>query len=351
MSNKNSYQKILEICKIKNYTPLFDKEDYKNNAQILDFKCLNHDIVFKSYIELIRRKTNQCPKCKIWNVLTLKEVKRKIFEIHGNEVVLDEATYIDTHKRCYFFDKDFGKFESTVNRVIVQKSGHPNKKGQKIRKTCQKRYGIENPSQIPEVREKKSIQSRTPIEEIKLKIKEIHADNLTIDETTYLDTQTKARFVDKDFGEWWVAPYRVLSGHGIWARRYDVFQKTCKEKYGVNHPSKVASIAKKQAKNQNNSYVLYHWKTNEEVVCRGSYEKKVIEYLNKNQIDFDFQIPFDIPDGRRYFVDLYLKDQNLWIEVKGYKREKNMKKWDWFHSEYPNSELWDKQKLQQLGIL
>ena len=26
-------------------------------------------------------------------------------------------------------------------------------------------------------------------------------------------------------------------------------------------------------------------------------------------------------------------------------------KWDWFHKEYPNSELWNKKKLQNMGIL
>ena len=117
------------------------------------------------------------------------------------------------------------------------------------------------------------------------------------------------------------------------------------------HPSKVPSIAKKQAKSQNNSTILYHWKTGEELICRASYEPKVIAHLNKNKIDFDFQIPFDMPNKQRYFIDLYLKEQDLWIEIKGYKRPKNMEKWYWFHSEHPNSELWDKQKLQLLGIL
>jgi len=28
-----------------------------------------------------------------------------------------------------------------------------------------------------------------------------------------------------------------------------------------------------------------------------------------------------------------------------------MKKWLWFHKQHPNSELWDKEKLIELGIL
>lgn len=134
----------------------------------------------------------------------------------------------------------------------------------------------------------------------------------------------------------------------------DVQEKTKKtniERYGFSCSLQNKEIAFKNAKAQNNSFVLFHWKTNEEVICRASYEKKVVEWLNNNQIDFDFQVPFDMPDGRRYFVDLYLKDRDLWVEVKGWFRGDAKEKWDWFHNEYPNSELWNKERLKEMKIL
>ena len=95
---------------------------------------------------------------------------------------------------------------------------------------------------------------------------------------------------------------------------------------------------------------MFHWKTHKKLYCKGSYEIAVVEWLNENKIDFDWQIRFTTPQDQYYFVDLFLKDRNVWVEIKGYKRPLNMKKWFWFHSEYPNSELWDDQKLKELGF-
>ena len=113
-----------------------------------------------------------------------------------------------------------------------------------------------------------------------------------------------------------------------------------------------------RAKSQTNSYILYHWKTGEELICQASYEKKVVEYLNINKINFRWQpktftttIFTSKSKAKTYRPDLYLFSTKKWIEIKGYFREHNKVKWDWFHKEHKNSELWNKEKLHQLGIL
>ena len=112
------------------------------------------------------------------------------------------------------------------------------------------------------------------------------------------------------------------------------------------------------AKKSNNSGTTLHWKTNEKLIWKASYENKVINYLNENYINFWWQpVNFKTPILTKtdkfstYRPDLYLPNQDIWIEIKGYFREKALEKWNWFHKEYPNSELWDKQKLENLGIL
>lgn len=40
------------------------------------------------------------------------------------------------------------------------------------------------------------------IEEIKQRLKDVHGDMVILDESTYVDTNTKCRFIDKDYGEW-----------------------------------------------------------------------------------------------------------------------------------------------------
>jgi len=97
--------------------------------------------------------------------------------------------------------------------------------------------------------------------------------------------------------------------------------------------------------------------TKEEVVCTAGYEIKTVNVWNDNHTDFYWQTVFFIPEdepvigGRTYRVDAYLPKEDKWIEIKGYFREDAKLKWEWFHRTHPNSELWDKSKLKQLGIL
>ena len=115
----------------------------------------------------------------------------------------------------------------------------------------------------------------------------------------------------------------------------------------------------KAAKNSNNGGIIFHWKTSEELIWKASWEEKVIRYLNYNNINFwwqpaNFKMPLKTKTGKlsTYRPDLYLPDNDIWIEIKGrWYDEESKNKWLWFHQAYPNSELWDKNKLKQLGIL
>jgi len=135
-------------------------------------------------------------------------------------------------------------------------------------------------------------------------------------------------------------------------------RKTSLKNYGVEYPQQNKEVALRAAKSMNNSYTLSHWKTGEELVCIGSYEVRVVEYFNEKRINFRwqpevFKTAIKTPTDRfsTYTPDCYLPDQDLWIEIKGYFRKDAKEKWDWFHKEYPNSELWDKKKLKEMKIL
>jgi len=100
------------------------------------------------------------------------------------------------------------------------------------------------------------------------------------------------------------------------------------------------------------SYTLLHWKTGEEIMCQGSYEKRAVEYFNTNKINYAWQSQtFAMPDGRTYRPDLFLCSEDKWIEIKGYFWGDAEEKWNWFRTEHPNSELWNKEKLTKMGIL
>ena len=130
-------------------------------------------------------------------------------------------------------------------------------------------------------------------------------------------------------------------------------KETCMERYGVEYRMQDPKFATQVAKAQTNSCILVHWKTNEEIVCVAGYEKRAVEYFNKNKIDFKWQHrTFKMPDGRTYRPDCYLIGKRKpWIEIKGYFRKNAKEKWEWFHREHPNSELWDEKKLKEMDIL
>ncbi|MBI2449299.1 hypothetical protein HYV49_03300 [Candidatus Pacearchaeota archaeon] len=123
-------------------------------------------------------------------------------------------------------------------------------------------------------------------------------------------------------------------------------------KYGVDHCSKVKEIQDKIALSMNNSGIIKHWKTEANCIWVGNYEKKVLQYLNNCIIEYEWQPKiFILPNNKTYRPDFYLIKENKWIEIKGYFRKDAKEKWDWFHKEYPNSELWDKKRLKELKIL
>lgn len=66
----------------------------------------------------------------------------------------------------------------------------------------------------------------------------------------------------------------------------------------------------------------------------GEWEREVAQFLNRNQIHWTNDIP-GFPyswksSTHQYFPDFYLPDQDLYIEVKGYERERDRAKWSAF---------------------
>lgn len=115
------------------------------------------------------------------------------------------------------------------------------------------------------------------------------------------------------------------------------------------------SVYSKARKSMRKSVCFTHWRTQEELVCVGSYECAFVKWCNVNQIDFDWQIPFRMPDKRTYIVDAFIKTgefANTWIEIKGFMSKVGREKWEWFRTEHQtNSALWCQKQLLELGIL
>lgn len=125
------------------------------------------------------------------------------------------------------------------------------------------------------------------------------------------------------------------------------------KRYGVHHIIHIPGAFQKSMQSRRHVTFINHWKTGEELTCTANYERAFVTWANQNKIDFDWQIVHLMPDGRHYIIDAFIKDgeyTGVWIEIKGWHR--NTEKWDWFHSNHPDtSQLWTKQRLNELGIL
>jgi hypothetical protein len=167
---------------------------------------------------------------------------------------------------------------------------------------------------------------------------------------------------------WEQSEYRAAIMNGVTdeLRQFRRSQRSSLSKQMWNDPDKHAvlsaklrqrdpSVYSKARRAMRRSVLMRHWKTGEEITCVGSYEAAFVNWCNLNKIDFDWQLPHKMPDGRTYIVDAYIKTgeyAGMWVEVKGYMSSVGREKWEWFHVAHPTtSQLWTQERLKQLEII
>jgi hypothetical protein len=315
--------------------------------------------------------------------LTIEQVKERVRAIHGDVVMLDEATYVDSLTKARFIDAKHGEWWAQPT-LIMKRRGHPLRGREKT--AARKRYSVKHVVEL---------------------IKAKHSSRITLDESTYVDMQTRARFIDEEQGVWWTTPGSVVSGTGHPARAcqriaasqrisLDTLEARMKEHHGDavkldrttyvgqtrskarfidvergewwavvhkvagggSHPSRKHE---KAAATRRSSAPVEHWKTGELCYVQSSYERAVLLWLNANQHDYDWQVPFETPlvgtSGKRrtYYVDLLIKTglhAGTYVEIKGrWINPLSRMKWEWFHETHPRSVLWTRQELKALKIL
>ncbi len=321
--------------------------------------------------------------------LSIKNIRDRLFEVHGDTISIIENTYVQTSKKCTLIHKTYGPWEAFLSNVL-RGSSHPKAFAEDLKiPLCEikdrirnihgdtvvlvessynglrkpatfvhKTYGPWTAEAITVInygathRKEANFKLRSKQFEVEEQIKRIHGNSTKIIWNSYSGQKADATFVHCKYGEFIAKPADVLSGCGPKIGRTDKRIATNFKKYGVDHVSQNTEIGLKIAKRTNTSKLIMHWKTGEELVCVGSYEAKTVNYLNLNKINYLWQpTTFKMPIGKTYRPDLYLEDQDKWVEIKGYFRKDALEKWNWFQSEYPNSELWDQKKLKELGIL
>lgn len=295
-------------------------------------------------------------------------VKEKLEKVHP-DITIDENTYFSMSKPANFFQEGYGWFTTTPYSLISNNcQGHPQKRKERIEKyweemspekkeelllksqqTSIERYGYDNPSKSPEIINKiketniAKYGANTYIQTEEGREKAIQASK---DKHNGIH-HTKDPEVIKKKKATMMKNYGVdnpLKSKEIMSR----VKKTNIERYGFDNPTKNKDILLKSMKSCNKAVIKQHWKDNSEIVCVGGYESSVIDYLNLNKIEYIWQIHFSLPNNKTYICDLYLINEDKYVEIKGYFRKDALEKWTLFQTMYPNSELWDKEKLKTI---
>ncbi|PTL75430.1 hypothetical protein DAT35_54935 [Vitiosangium sp. GDMCC 1.1324] len=269
-------------------------------------------------------------------IIPLAEVLHRVSRKYGDQVRLVPETYSRISAPAVFIDQQYGPWE-TAPTTLLAGHLHPQR-----------------------ARTSQAAKRRTPISELQHRLNKAHRGLVSIDETTFINQLTHARFIDIEFGEWWALPASVLRGHGHWKRRTEKSRATSLQRFGVAHNMQRADLALKVVRSANRVYTLEHWRTGEAIVCMGSYEEKTVRWLNANKMDFQWQPgPFALPfplfstpahGVTTYRPDLFLPGRGIYVEIKGRWMGDSLAKWEWFRSQHP-AELWDGPTLRALGIL
>jgi len=215
--------------------------------------------------------------------------------------------------------------------------------------TLEQRYGVgvTNPMQIPGVIAKVSASNKVSSAEAAEKRKCTNLARMGV------AWPMQSELVKQKSIDTCMKKYGVASTWQSPELRAKVEQSNLK-KWGVKNPMQDPNIFSKAQRARRHATMIKHWKTCEDLTCVASYEVAVVNWMNDHRYNFEWQLPFTMPDGRRYFVDMYVVDgpfADTWIEVKGYYDSLSREKCEWFQSEHENFELWNKKRLIELGIL
>jgi len=260
-----------------------------------------------------------------------KKLDRKIKQANKN-FRLVKSTYRGFKYYAQFFDVKFGYFWARVADVYFGKIRH-HPKDSNIR--------VKTAKEVEQL-----VQLKNP--------------NVSLIYKTYKGSKILCKWFEKGYGYFWSVPNYMTAkknetvGHpkSMGLRITKVKERNLLNKYGVTNVMQIPEIAFKSQHNGLYITVLKHWKTGKKLFCKGSYEVRVVSFLNFNKIDFNWQIPIKLLNSKRlYICDLYLPDSDVYIEIKGCWRGPSRSKWLEFKHKFPNSVLWSTKVLKQLGIL
>ena len=127
------------------------------------------------------------------------------------------------------------------------------------------------------------------------------------------------------------------------------------KRYGVGFVTQNPQVALRAAISAGKVIKVKNWKSGKFHYCRGRWEEAVARYFNRERIPYEMPQLFSLViRGKKatYTPDFYLTKSKLYIEVKGRWMGDARSKWLTFCRQYPTvkKEIWNKKRLQKIGI-
>jgi hypothetical protein len=339
MTGKHRFKFSLlqQICQSHNVTLL---QDYSNTFLTRDSKiigkCILCDNKFvKSFNHLDKNRNFGCIDCT--KKIKFEKIKDTMLEKYGVEYAAQLDEFKDKIKQTTI--ERYGCESARQNEDVNNKIKATNLKRygceyglqseevrQKIKETYLERYGVENCRHISGVNEKiketnlEKYGYECPLqnEEIKQKIKETNLEKYGCD-YGFQNEEIKQKIKESN-----------LKNYGVEhnQQRKEIKEKakeTCLKKYGVEHTSQCPHILEKITKNMYKSKE-YIFPSGNIIKIQGYENHALDELINNNVNETDIitgcknvpEIWYNDNNGkkRRHFVDIYIPNQNLCIEVK-----------------------------------
>ena len=316
MAQKINYnlELLTKFCSGNNITLLKDYSSEVVNREIrIEGKCLTQECEnnFDKTFRNLYKVNGYCEKCT--KNVRKEKVKATCLKKHGFENPFQSPEIKEKMKATWL--KKYG-FENP---------GQSHEVKEKRKETCLKNLGVENPSQSDTIKEQKiatclenhGVEHPAQSQEIKEKMKATCLTNLSVEypgQSQEVKEKSKATCL-KNFGVEYSLQSQEVKEKG---------KATCLEKYGTEHHSQNSEIAEKMSK-ASYSRKDYTFSSGKIIQVQG-YEPyaldELVKVFNEEEIITGSgsipEIWYDDDEGNkhRHFVDIFIPSQNKCIEVK-----------------------------------
>jgi|688.fasta_scaffold119049_1 hypothetical protein len=217
------------------------------------------------------------------------------------------------------------KIDTCMKNHGVKYPGQSEEIKQRMKDTCIEKYGVENPSQSEEIKDKKidtcmknyGVENPIQCEQIKERMKDTCIERYGVSNPSQSE-QIKQKKNDTCMKNYGVEnPFQS-------PEIKEIMKDTSMKKYGVEYPMQNPEISEKSMLNSYNykNYILPSGK----IINYQGYENFAIEHFIKAGVSEENIIidRISVPEVwyeyegkiKRYYVDIFIPDQNLCVEVK-----------------------------------